>query len=294
MFSWVWSGFCEDEAEYTLSKALFMRYIRLPSVKEHIGEEEGVESITEFCRKSVFALERQTCYFHRRGIFHLESHCNSGHEGVNNGIKNCATPVQPSQKLDQATKTITKMQEMKGLRMAVEVSREHHDCKLWSKSPTSEHLTNLGEALVTQEFGAGKRWNHQRVDTHRWLVYHKDDDLSWDSEWIGKPSLRMKKRSWKRRGWRQMGGKKTRRGPPMGGTTKAKQETKKWLEGCPRNEGREGGGKILEPNPKVQENPLSGHCFPFTREKGFCVLLPEAAEDGIPLQAYCVCDIGTR
>ena len=183
MFSWAWPGYCITETEYALSKALFVRYVTRPSIQRILGGSEASKQILEFCSKSVFVLEQHTCFHLRQEIFHLESHCNSGHEGVNNGLKNSAIPVQPSHRLDESFKTMHQMSQLKAMQTQIEVSKEQHDAKLWSDSPSSPHLTKLGEALVSQEFGARKNWKHIRTAKDCWLVLHKDEKLGDDMGW---------------------------------------------------------------------------------------------------------------
>ena len=63
MFSWAWSGYCETIDEYNMSKALFVRYITRPAIMAILGGQECTDKILEFCRKSVFSVEEQTCFY---------------------------------------------------------------------------------------------------------------------------------------------------------------------------------------------------------------------------------------
>jgi hypothetical protein len=48
-------------------------------------------------------------------MFHLETHTNCGHEGTNNGIKNCSSPIMPQSHLDPAIKTLNFNADIKAL-----------------------------------------------------------------------------------------------------------------------------------------------------------------------------------
>jgi hypothetical protein len=106
MFSWAQPSYCETEEEYFLSKALFMKFVASRQVREVLGSGVG-EAIIKFARETVIPQEERMAYYKRHGLFHLEAHTNCGHEGTNNGMKHCATPVMPQNcLLDRAVQTL--------------------------------------------------------------------------------------------------------------------------------------------------------------------------------------------
>ena len=123
MFSWAQSGFCESHTDYELSKALFFTYIRTPVVELLLGEN-FIKKLLEFLRKSIFALEDHWVYYPRHAIFHLETHSNCAHEGMNNGLKNSSISVGPQHSLNKATRQMSKQVELKSLHRIARASQE--------------------------------------------------------------------------------------------------------------------------------------------------------------------------
>jgi hypothetical protein len=80
-----------------------------------------VESVVKIIRENVFLHEKRFCYYKRHALFHLETHTNCGHEGTNNGLKNCSSPVMPQNQLDQAIKTLNLNADVKALNTSIMV-----------------------------------------------------------------------------------------------------------------------------------------------------------------------------
>jgi hypothetical protein len=89
MFSWAQPKYCESEEEYFVSKSLFMMFVASTQVREVLGEV-AADAIIKFARESVIPHEERMAYYKRHDLFHLETHTNCGHEGTNNGMKNCS------------------------------------------------------------------------------------------------------------------------------------------------------------------------------------------------------------
>jgi hypothetical protein len=64
------------------------------------------DAMIKFARESVIPHEERMAYFKRHDLLHLETHRNCGHEGTNNGMKHCATPVMPQSRLDRAVQSL--------------------------------------------------------------------------------------------------------------------------------------------------------------------------------------------
>jgi hypothetical protein len=60
----------------------------------------------KFAQESVIPHEERMAHYKRHGLFHLETHTNCGHEGTNNGMKHCATPVMQKNRLDRAVQML--------------------------------------------------------------------------------------------------------------------------------------------------------------------------------------------
>jgi hypothetical protein len=87
------------------------------------------EAIIKFARESVIPHEERTAYYKRHGLFHLETHTNCGHEGTNNGMKHCATPVIPQNRLDRAVQTLHLNATMKVGNKSIDVCHKSNSKK---------------------------------------------------------------------------------------------------------------------------------------------------------------------
>jgi hypothetical protein len=124
-----------------------MKFVQSNQVKDLFGSC-FVESVVLFVRENVFPHEHRFCYFKRHGLFHLETHTNCGHEGTNNGMKNCSSPVMPQNRLDRAIKTLNFSADIKALNASIMLCQKTNARKLRSDSPTSGHVTDPCESLV--------------------------------------------------------------------------------------------------------------------------------------------------
>ena len=183
MFSWAQPSYCETEEEYFVSKALFMMFVRSSEVKEILGIVP-VKAIIKFARENVFPCEDRMSYFKRHDLFHLETHTNCGHEGTNNGMKNCSSPVMPQNRLDRAVQTLNLNAQMKAGNTSIKVCRKANSKKTWATSPTAEHVTDPCESMLQTEWSHAFDWIPHRTAQHRWLVIHRlDRKCSSLNEW---------------------------------------------------------------------------------------------------------------
>jgi hypothetical protein len=102
----------------------------------------------------------------------LESHTNCGHEGTNNGVKKCSSPVMPQNRLDRAIKTLTLNAEIKAINTSIKVCEKTNQRKLWSDTPTSGHVTDPCESMLCTEWKFSTDWIPHQVSQQRWLVIH--------------------------------------------------------------------------------------------------------------------------
>ncbi len=172
IFWWAQPSYCEPEEEYIVSNALFLKFVQSDQVKDLFGSG-FVESVVQFVRVNVFPHEARFCYYKRHGLFHLETHTNCGHEGTNNGIKNCSSPVMPQNRLDHAIKTLNFNADIKALNTSIMVCQKTNSRKLWFDSPTSGYVTDPCESMLRTEWKAASDWIPQRVSKFRWLVFHR-------------------------------------------------------------------------------------------------------------------------
>jgi hypothetical protein len=172
IFSWAQPSYCETEEEYLLSKALFMTFVQSYQVRDLFGSL-FVEAVVCFVRENVFPHEERFCYYRRHSLFHLETHTNCGHEGTNNGVKNCSSPVMPQNRLDRAIKTLNLNAEVKAANTRIMVCYKSNSLKLWSDTPTSAHVTDPCESMLNTEWKRASDWIPYRLSKYRWLVVHR-------------------------------------------------------------------------------------------------------------------------
>ena len=186
MFSWAQANHCETREEFNVSKALFLAFVQSSSITELIGSHL-VDTIVEFLREHVSHHEDRFCYYVRRGLFHLETHSNTLHEGTNNALFNCAAPVMPTNSLERAVSTLHMNADLKTQNTCIMMEEKMASRKLWSDSPTSNHVTDLCENLLMTEWSKSDDWIAYRANAKRWLVcYRNEEDRHNDTtnDWV--------------------------------------------------------------------------------------------------------------
>jgi hypothetical protein len=152
---WMWSwaeSCCETEEELQLSKALFLTFVQSDDVREALGGAAAVEQLKDFHRRHVEPLEDFFVFHYRKSLLAFETNSNSAHEGTNKGMKSHSAPVRPQHRLDQAGQILTLQGELKVLDTQIRNSAKENSRKLWSSLPTANHLTDLGESLVINQW----------------------------------------------------------------------------------------------------------------------------------------------
>jgi hypothetical protein len=134
-----------------------------------------VESIVMFARENLFPHEDRFCYYKCHDLFHLETHTNCGHEGTNNGMKKCSSPVLPQNKLDPCIKMLDMNAKMKVANTSIIVFQKANSTKSWSDSPTAGHVTDPCESILITEWKSAADWTPYHVSQIRWLVVHCSD-----------------------------------------------------------------------------------------------------------------------
>jgi hypothetical protein len=175
MFSWAQPSYCETEEEYFFSKVLFMKFFASRQVREVLGFGVG-DAIIKFARESVIPHEERMAYYMRHDLFHLETHTNCGHEGTNNGMKHCATPIMPQNRLDRPVQTLHLNATMKAGNGSIDVCGKSNSKKSWSASPNSKYVTDPCESMLHTEWRLSSTWTPHRVSQYRWLLIHSADD----------------------------------------------------------------------------------------------------------------------
>ena len=108
---------------------------------------------------------------------HFDTHINSSHEGTNKGIKYGAAPCLPNYSIERAAKVLAENGEMKSQMCAQKAGSSHLKTKLWSKLPTSEHVVDLAEALVTAQWKEKQNYECIRTSERMFLLVRLGIDL---------------------------------------------------------------------------------------------------------------------
>ena len=171
MFSWAISGHCETKEEYIISKALFVMYVDR-DVRATFGS--GCASmILQFFRNHVEPHEEYFCFYRRSNILHFDTATNSGHEGMNYGIKHCAAPVLPVHSLNKSANVMFDQATMKMADKKIRVTKTNISSKLWSKYPFKDKITNLGLSLLENQDRASEKYRSQKVTFSKWIIRHE-------------------------------------------------------------------------------------------------------------------------
>jgi hypothetical protein len=183
LFSWAQPSYCENEDEYKVSKALFLKFVQSKQVRD-LFDQSFVDSVIMFVRENVFPHEARFCYYHRHGLFHLEIHTNCGQEGTNNGVKHNSAPVMPQNKLEHAIVTLDFNATVKAQNTSIMLCQKTNARKLWADTPTSGHVTDVCESMLQTEWKRSEDWIVHRDSQHRWFVIHRlENDKSNKNGW---------------------------------------------------------------------------------------------------------------
>jgi hypothetical protein len=168
---------CETEAEYFVSKALMLRFIKSALV-EHVFGPANVLKILEFFREHIETQESRFCFYRRRDRRHFDTIMNTAHEGTNNGIKYCAAPVLPTHTLAKSARTLSQNGKISARQRELDYARDIDSTKLWSQLPTSEHLTQMGEGLVVEQWKLHNDYESRRINHDCFQVRHFENQQS--------------------------------------------------------------------------------------------------------------------
>jgi hypothetical protein len=191
MFSWAQPDFCATRKEFLVSKSLFLAFMDSDFVAGTL-DAETCKAILKFVRENVFPYQDRFCFYLRKHLFHLCAHTNCGMEGTNNGIKNSSTSVNPTDKLDRVVKTLHSNAEVKYQDTVIHLSEKLNSAKLWSSSPTANHVTDVCESLLQDEWSKADQWISCHSEPGIFYVAHKremGDEETVDKEGDGPVDL---------------------------------------------------------------------------------------------------------
>jgi hypothetical protein len=141
----------------SMSKALFLNYIKSAEVQEALGEDGAMQLQDFYCRRAE-PHEDQFVFFCRRKLFHLDTNSSSAHEGTSKGMKYHSLPVKPTHSLVELTKILTHQSKLKSGDGKIRASQYDRNHSRWSSLQTADYLTRLGESLLCTQWGASQNY----------------------------------------------------------------------------------------------------------------------------------------
>jgi hypothetical protein len=168
LFSWS-DDRCETHEEFLLSKALFLNYIQSDEVKEALGPH-GFDQLQEFYGKRIEPHEDYFVFYRRRHLLHLDTNSNSAHEGTNNGMKYHSVAVRPTHGLVESTRILTHQSKLKCGDVKIRYAASDTSRSLWSNLPTADHITRLGNSLLSTQWKASQNYIMHGPSNNSWLA----------------------------------------------------------------------------------------------------------------------------
>ena len=172
MYSWSSYSYCESKEEYKLSKALFLCFLNSEEVRQTLGDI-GANTIETFFRNHVMPLEDFFCAYQNMSVFSLETTSNAAHEGTNAAMKHCSIPVLPQHSIDRTVDILTYQSQLKTKGSIIENAVRNEKVLLWSNSPTSTKLTDLGESLLMRQWEQRNEYHCCHHVEHSWFIQRK-------------------------------------------------------------------------------------------------------------------------
>jgi hypothetical protein len=177
-YSWMKPGGVESEEEYSVSKQLLFAYLASSEGLEACdGQTYVIEQVSEFVRNYVIVYDRVFLFFKKKYLRYFDVKTSSAHEGTNFGIKEHAAAVLPSHKIDVAGKKLSLQASLKGAQMEAESTYMASSQSLWSKSPTSNHVTNLAESILCRATSRTHDYSVRRTAVDSWEVHYVGHDV---------------------------------------------------------------------------------------------------------------------
>jgi hypothetical protein len=145
-------------------------------VQQILGQP-NVEQLLTLVRERIEPHEDHFCYYLQKTIRGYTQKANSGQEGTNHGMKDCAAPVLLTQSFDHASVVLTQQGRTRQHGLGIEAAREATGRKNWSALPTSKKLNRKGELLVSAQWKERDHYICVRVVPSVFYVKRRDDRL---------------------------------------------------------------------------------------------------------------------
>ena len=176
--AWIYSfmkpGFCEDEEEYKISKAILFEWLKSTEVNTILGAA-GAKTVTDWVRK-VCTHENNFLYYQRKKLRTYHQITTSPHEGTNFGIKSHAAAVRPCHTMLKSGMSMSLQAELKINHFQHNSLLNANRVPLWSNSQTSGHLIDMAESILTQIERKVEFYKAFRVAKGEWEVINCSDD----------------------------------------------------------------------------------------------------------------------
>ena len=166
---------CESQLEYNISQHLLYCYL----CSNHIVHTCGVDfkrRVTAFITQCITSHEEYYLFYKRKYVRHFDEYSNSCLEGVNSGIKRCATAVNPSMGLDKSMSVLSKTGERKRKDNDRLATQDVLKQGTSSALKCAKFLLERGLSFLDNKWKKRNDYVNQRISFDEWRVmYHSYD-----------------------------------------------------------------------------------------------------------------------
>ena len=186
MYSWMKPS-CETEAEYLHSKHLFFKFLNTDYIYDNLGQT-FIDNVSAFLNDSVIPQEPYFCFYLRKASRHFEEYSNSPHEGTNNGLKHCASPVKPTHALAQSMVILSKNGERNIAKKGRTYNQSNNSTKVYSTiQHCADKLTPIAAHLLEMVWKNRFNYDVIRVEPNEYLTTYNKERATQQLPWENSP-----------------------------------------------------------------------------------------------------------
>jgi len=175
MYSWMKPD-CLTKSEYELSKNLFFQFLNSQEIREGLGQI-FIHDVTKFVRESVLPQEAYYCFYLRKNSRHFDEYSNSSHEGTNNAMKNCSSPVKPSHNLEKSMTILSKQGERSVAKKKRLYNNSNDRHKVFSSLKCTDKLTPIAAEILERAWMGRVHIKVIRVAPHLFLAIYTNQEV---------------------------------------------------------------------------------------------------------------------
>lgn len=145
-------------------------------IRDGLGQN-FIDNVTAFVRKRVIPQEEYYCFYLRRDKRHFEEYSNSAHEGMNNAIKNCSSPVKPSHHLDHYMQILSRQGERSVANKKRQYNSSTDACKIYLTLRCTDKLTKIAAEMLESAWLAREHLKVIRVTENFYLAIYDNPEV---------------------------------------------------------------------------------------------------------------------